>query len=61
MPFIVIEAWPMEEEDKTKVMKGITEVFTDLNIPAEAVNIVIHENEQKNWATAGEKHSKRFK
>jgi 4-oxalocrotonate tautomerase len=51
----------MEDEHKSKVMKGITEVFTDLGIPSDAVNVVIHENELDNWATAGEQDYSRFK
>ena len=61
MPVVTIESWPMEKERKPKVMKMITDVFTSFGIPAEAVTVIIHENEMDNWASAGEQHSVKFK
>ena len=61
MPIVTIETWPMPEEQKPKVIKKITEVFTGLGIPAEAVTVVIHENQLENWGSAGEQHSVKFK
>ena len=61
MPIITIETWLMPQERKTKLMKKITKVFTEIGIPAQAVNIIIHENQLDNWATAGEQHSITYK
>lgn len=61
MPTITIESWPMEKEKKPLVIKKITEVFTDMGIPAQAVTIIIHENQLDNWGTGGEQHSVKFK
>ncbi|MEM2092087.1 MAG: tautomerase family protein [Candidatus Bathyarchaeia archaeon] len=48
-------------EAKKRVIEGITRVFTDLGIPAEAVEIAIHEVPMENWGVAGEQASERFK
>jgi 4-oxalocrotonate tautomerase len=61
MPVITIESWPMDQERKKKVIEGITKVFTDLEIPAQAVTVMIHENPLENWGSAGEQHSVKFK
>ena len=46
---------------KTCYHKKITEVFTEMGIPAQAVTVVIHETELDNWGSAGEQHSVKFK
>lgn len=61
MPIITIETWPMDKEKKPEVMKKITEVFTGMGIPAQAVTVVIHETHMENWGSAGEQHSVKFK
>ncbi|MFH1398764.1 MAG: tautomerase family protein [Candidatus Woesearchaeota archaeon] len=61
MPIVTIETWPMEKEQKPVMMKKITEVFTSMGIPAQAVTVVIHETALENWASAGEQHSVKFK
>ena len=61
MPIINIETWPLEKEQKPAIIKKITEVFTEMGIPAQAVTVVIHETELENWGSAGEQHSVKFK
>lgn len=61
MPVITIETWPMPQEKKIEVIKNVTKLFTDLNIPAQAVTIIIHETKLDNWGTAGEQHSILYK
>ena len=61
MPIINIETWPLDKESKPILIKKITEVFTEMGIPAQAVTIVIHETELENWGSAGEQHSVKFK
>jgi len=61
MPIITIETWPMQKERKPELIKKITKVFTEWGIPAQAVTIIIHENQLDNWATAGEQHSITYK
>ena len=61
MPIVNIETWPLEKERKPVIIKKITEVFTEIGIPAQAVTVVIHETELDNWGSAGEQHSVKFK
>lgn len=61
MPVVTIETWPMDEERKPIVIKGITDVFAGLGVPPEAVTVVIHETGLSNWGSAGEQHSVKFK
>ena len=61
MPIVNIETWLLEKERKPVIIKKITEVFTEMGIPAQAVTVVIHETELDNWGSAGEQHSVKFK
>jgi 4-oxalocrotonate tautomerase family enzyme len=61
MPIVTVETWPLPKERKSELIKKITEVFVGFGIPAQAVTVVIHENELDNWGTAGEQHSVKFK
>ncbi len=61
MPIVNIESWPLEKERKPVIIKKITEVFTEIGIPAQAVTVIIHETELDNWGSAGEQHSVKFK
>jgi 4-oxalocrotonate tautomerase family enzyme len=61
MPIVNIETWPLKPEQKPVLMKKITEVFTEMGIPAQAVTVVIHETPLENWGSAGEQHSIKFK
>ncbi|MCK5233415.1 MAG: tautomerase family protein [Candidatus Aenigmarchaeota archaeon] len=61
MPIVNIESWPLEKEKKPVMIRKITEVFTEMGIPAQAVTVVIHEIELENWGIAGEQHSVIFK
>ena len=60
MPIVEVSVWEgMSLENKKKTVEGITKVFVDQGMPAEAVTIVIHEAPKSNWATAGQLHSER--
>ena len=61
MPIVNIETWPLKKELKPVIIKKITEVFTEMGIPAQAVTVVIHETEMDNWGSEGEQHSVKFK
>ncbi len=61
MPVITVETWPMDKERKKDIIKKITEVFTGIGIPGEAVTIVIHDTALENWGTCGEQHCEKFK
>ena len=61
MPIINIETWPLEKEKKPILIKKITDVFTEMGIPAQAVTVLIHETPMDNWGSAGEQHCVKFK
>jgi len=61
MPIVNIETWPLKKEEKPLLIKKITEVFTEMGLPAQTVTVVIHETELDNWGSAGEQHSVKFK
>ena len=61
MPVVTIESWPMKEDMKPEIIKKVTEVFTGIGIPAQAVTVILHETPMNNWGSAGEQHSIKFK
>lgn len=61
MPIVEIKTWPLDDEKKATIIKKITEVFTEMGIPAQAVTVVIHEIELDSWGTGGEQHSVKFR
>jgi 4-oxalocrotonate tautomerase len=50
----------MSEENKKKVVEGMTRVLEEIGIPREAVTVIIHETPKTNWATGGQLHSEKF-
>ncbi|MBC7115069.1 MAG: 4-oxalocrotonate tautomerase [Archaeoglobi archaeon] len=62
MPVAQIYVWKgFSDESKRKVIEGITEVFASLEIPKEAVEVIIHEIPKENWGVGGEQASMRFR
>ena len=54
MPVVIVEMWAgRSQEQKKKIVRGITEVFTSVGTPAEAVHIIINDVPKTNWATGG--------
>jgi len=49
------------KEAKAKIIKGITKVFEELEIPSHAVEVVIHEVPKENWGIGGEQASEKLK
>lgn len=60
-PIITIDTWPLKTEQKKDIIKKITEVFTGMDIPAQAVTIIIHDTPLENWGSGGEQHCEKFK
>ena len=61
MPVVEISVWTgISDEDKKKIVKGITDVIAELGVPREAITIIIKEFPKSNWASAGQLHSERF-
>ncbi|MEM2394477.1 MAG: 2-hydroxymuconate tautomerase family protein [Candidatus Bathyarchaeia archaeon] len=62
MPVVQVNVWKgFSDEAKKKVIEGITKVFTELGVPAEAVEIIIYEVPKENWGVAGQQASERLK
>ncbi len=61
MPVVEISVWSgISDEDKKKLVEGITDVIAELGVPREAITIIIKEFPKNNWASAGQLHSERF-
>ena len=59
MPVVIIEMWEgRTEEQKEKLIKGITKAFEEIGVPPEALNIIIHDVPKTNWGLRGEQASK---
>jgi len=61
MPIVTIDTWPIKKEQKSEIIKNVTKVFSDMDIPAMAVTVLIKETDLENWGSAGEQHSVKFK
>ncbi len=59
IPLAQIYLWKgVSDEACEKVIKGVTDVFVNLGIPAQAVEVVINEIPKKHWGIAGEPATK---
>ena len=62
MPIIHVNVWEGFGEKKAKkVINGITKIFVDLDIPSQAIEVIIHEIPKSCWGIGGEPASDRFK
>lgn len=61
MPLVQVYVWKgFSEEAKRELIKGITRVFAELKVPAEAVEVLIHEVSRENWGVGGVPASEKF-
>ena len=59
MPVVIVEMWEgRTDEQKAKLVRGITEAFKEIGVAAEHLNIIIHDVPKSNWGTKGEQASK---
>jgi 4-oxalocrotonate tautomerase len=62
MPIVHVHVWKGFGPKPAKtVIQGITQVFVELGIPQQAVEVVIHEIPKSHWGVAGEPASERLK
>lgn len=62
MPIVHVYVWKgFSKEAKKKVIAGMTKVFVDLSVPAEVVEVVIHEVPKEDWGVGGECASETLK
>lgn len=62
MPVVQVYVWKGFGEEKAKnVIQNITNVFVDLGIPAQAVDVIVNEVPKSHWGVGGEPASEKFK
>jgi len=62
MPLVHVYVWSgFSNEAKKRTISGITKVFTDMGIPKEAVEVLIHEIPKDSWGVGGEQASEKFR
>jgi len=59
MPVVMVEMWEgRTEEQKERLIKGVTRVFEEIGVKAEHVTVIIHDTPKSNWGIRGEQVSK---
>ncbi|MFX0002343.1 MAG: 4-oxalocrotonate tautomerase family protein [Candidatus Hodarchaeota archaeon] len=54
MPIIHVYMWKgISEEIVKKIISGITNVFVEMDIPPQAVHIIVHEDPKAHWGIDG--------
>ena len=62
MPVIHVNVWEgFGQENAKTVIQNVTQVFVDLDIPAQAVEVIVHEVPKSHWGIGGEPASEKFK
>jgi len=62
MPIVHVNVWEGFGKEKTKtVIQNITKVFVDLGIPAQAVEVIVHEIPKSHWGIGGVPASEKFR
>jgi 4-oxalocrotonate tautomerase len=62
MPLVQVDVWEGFGPEKAKtVIRGVTEVFVNLAIPANAVEVIVHEVPKTHWGVGGEPASEKLK
>ena len=49
------------EEKSKKVIEEVTEIFVEMDIPEEAVEVIVREVPKSHWGIGGKPASERFK
>jgi 4-oxalocrotonate tautomerase len=61
LPVVQVSVWAgISEENKKKIVEGITKVIEEIGVPREAITIIIYEVPKTDWASGGQMHSERF-
>ncbi|MFW9873165.1 MAG: 4-oxalocrotonate tautomerase family protein [Promethearchaeota archaeon] len=54
MPVVLVNMWKGISEEKVKeIISGITKVFIDMGIPAQAVEVLVYEVPKSHWGIEG--------
>ena len=61
MPNVQVHVWKgFGEKNAKKVIEGVTRVFTDMGIPSDAVEVIVHEIPKSHWGIGGQTASERL-
>jgi 4-oxalocrotonate tautomerase len=61
LPVVQVSVWAgISEENKKKIVEGITKVIEEIGVPREAITIILYEVPKTDWASGGQMHSERF-
>jgi 4-oxalocrotonate tautomerase len=61
LPVVQVTVWAgISEENKKKMVEGITKVIEEIGVPREAVTVIIYEVPKTDWASGGQLHSEKF-
>jgi 4-oxalocrotonate tautomerase len=61
LPVVQVSVWAgISEENKRKIVEGITRVIEEIGVPREAITIIIYEVPKTDWASGGQIHSEKF-
>jgi len=61
LPVVIVEMWEgRTDEQKEKLIEGITKAFEEIGVQAEVLNIIIHDIPKTNWGLRGGQASKLF-
>jgi 4-oxalocrotonate tautomerase len=59
MPVVTVDMWEgRTEEEKEKIIKGITKAFAEIGIQPEWVTVIIRDVPKSNWGSGGKQASK---
>lgn len=62
MPIVHVNFWEGVGQEKVKALiQNITKVIADLGVPAQAVEVIVHEIPKTHWGIGGEPASEKFK
>lgn len=62
MPVVNVNVWEGIDQEKIEyLIENITKVFVDLDIPADAVSVIVHEIPKEHWGVGGQTCAVRFK
>jgi 4-oxalocrotonate tautomerase len=62
MPIVHVDFWEGVGEGQVKKMiRGITDVMTDLGVPENAVEVIVYEIPKTHWGVGGEPASEKLK
>ena len=59
VPVVIVEMWAgRTDEQKEKLIKGITKAFEEIGVKPEGLSIIMHDVPKSNWGMGGKQASK---